>query len=268
MIGWLHGFLGAPAQWERVRSEGEAWWMPGHGPEPRVLPGAGFDEVVDALAPWTTGRRVLVGYSLGARLALSLALRHPGELRAVVLVGGTPGIEDASERAARAAADDALAESIGRGGLEAFVERWEALPLFETQRELEPEALAAQRSWRTRHRPEAIAWALSTLSTGRMPPLWEALAGAPFTVHAVTGERDEKFTRIAEEMVRRAEGRVVHHRVAGVGHNVVLEDPAAVARVVNGVTGWADGPVRSPRRVEHSPRTEGRPTGRGDGDVG
>lgn len=69
-----------------------------------------------------------------------------------------------------------------------------------------------------------------------MPPLWEALAGAPFTVHAVTGERDEKFTRIAEEMVRRGGGRVVHHRVAGVGHNVVLEDPAAVARVV-GVAG-------------------------------
>ena len=74
MIGWLHGFLGAPAQWERVRSEGEAWWMPGHGPEPWVLPGAGFDEVVDALAPWTTGRRVLVGYSLGARLPVGLQL--------------------------------------------------------------------------------------------------------------------------------------------------------------------------------------------------
>lgn len=69
-----------------------------------------------------------------------------------------------------------------------------------------------------------------------MPPLWERLASAPFTVHAVTGERDEKFTRIAEEMVRRGGGRVVHHRVAGVGHNVVLEDPAAVARVV-GVAG-------------------------------
>jgi 2-succinyl-6-hydroxy-2,4-cyclohexadiene-1-carboxylate synthase len=197
-----------------------------------VRPGAGFDEVVDALAPWTTGRRVLVGYSLGARLALSLALRHPGELRAVVLVGGTPGLEDAAERAARAAADDALAASIGRDGLEAFVERWEALPLFATQRELSHEVQAAQRSWRTQHRPEAIAWALSTLSTGRMPPLWDRLATAPFTVHAVTGARDEKFTRIAEEMVRRGGGRVVHHRVAGAGHNVVLEDPAAVARVV------------------------------------
>lgn len=239
MIGWLHGFLGAPAQWEGARAgEGEAWWMPGHGPSPRVQPwvqrGAGFEEVIDALAPWTTGRRVLVGYSLGARLALSLALRHPGELRAVVLVGGTPGIEDEGERAARAEADDALAASVAREGLEAFVERWEALPLFATQREVAPEALAGQRAWRTAHRPEAIAWALSTLSTGRMPPLWEALAGAPFAVHAVTGERDEKFTRIAEEMVRRGGGRVVHHRVEGAGHNVVLEAPAAVRRVVAG----------------------------------
>ncbi|MDO9021771.1 MAG: alpha/beta fold hydrolase [Deltaproteobacteria bacterium] len=208
--------------------------MPGHGPSPWVLPGAGFDEVLDALAPWTRGRRVLVGYSLGARLALSLALRHPGDLRAVVLVGGTPGIEDPAERAQRAAADDALAASIARDGLEAFVERWEALPLFATQREMAPERRAAQRAWRTAHEAGGIAWALSTLSTGRMPPLWEALATAPFAVHAVTGERDEKFTRIAEEMVRRGGGRVVHHRVAGAGHNVALEDPAAVSRVVAG----------------------------------
>ena len=212
--------------------------MPGHGPSPRVLPGAGFDEVIDALAPWTTGRRVLVGYSLGARLALSLALRHPGDLRAVVLVGGTPGIEDPAERAQRAAADDALAASIARDGLERFVERWEALPLFATQREMAPELRAAQRARRTAHEAGGIAWALSTLGTGRMPPLWEALATAPFAVHAVTGDRDEKFTRIAEEMVRRSGGRVVHHRVAGAGHNVALEDPAAVARVVAGA-GWS-----------------------------
>lgn len=241
MIGWLHGFLGAPAQWEAVRGEGEgegeAWWMPGHGPSPWVLPGAGYDEVVDALAPWAEGRRVLVGYSLGARLALSLALRHPGALRAVVLVGGTPGLDHPGERAARAAADDALAASIVREGVDAFVARWEALPLFATQRSLAPGVLAAQRAWRTGHRPEAIAWAFSALSVGRMPPLWGALARAPFAVHAVTGELDGKFTRIAEEMAGRGAGRVVHHRVAGAGHNVALEDPAAVARVVEGLTG-------------------------------
>ncbi|MDB4927817.1 MAG: menH [Myxococcaceae bacterium] len=237
MIGWLHGFLGAPAQWDGVREEGEAWWLPGHGPSPRVRPGAGFAEVVDALSPWTRGRRVLVGYSLGARLALALALRHPGDLRAVVLVGGTPGLEDAGERAQRVAADDALAATIARDGLDAFVDRWEALPLFATQRALPPEVLAAQRTWRAQHAPEGIAWALSTLSTGRMPPLWDALATAGVAVHAVAGERDEKFTRIAEEMVRRGEGRVVHHRVAGAGHNVALENPAAVARVVRTATG-------------------------------
>jgi 2-succinyl-6-hydroxy-2,4-cyclohexadiene-1-carboxylate synthase len=154
----------------------------------------------------------------------------------VVLVGGTPGLEDPAERAQRAAGDDALAASIGRDGLGAFVARWEALPLFATQRALAPGVLAAQRAWRTGHRPEAIAWALSTLSAGRMPPLWDALAGAPCAVHAVTGERDEKFTRVAETMVARGGGRVVHHRVAGAGHNVALEDPAAVARVVRVVS--------------------------------
>ena len=240
MIGWLHGFLGAPAQWEGVAGAGEPrWWLPGHGPSPWMPPGVGFDDVVDALAPWAEGRRVLVGYSLGARLALSLALRHPGELRAVVLVGGTPGLEDPAERAQRAAADDALSATIARDGIAAFVARWEALPLFATQRALGDEVRAAQRAWRTQHEPAGLAWALATLSTGRMPPLWERLATAPFAVHAVTGERDEKFTRLAEAMVRRGGGRVVHHRVAGVGHNVALEDPAAVARVVAAAAGGA-----------------------------
>lgn len=236
MIGWLHGFLGAPAQWDAVRARvgggGDAWWMPGHGPSPWVRAGVGFDEVVDALAPWVDGRRVLVGYSLGARLALSLALRHRGSLRAVVLVGGTPGLEDPTERAKRAADDDALAAGIARDGLAAFVDRWEALPLFATQRSLPAGVLAVQRSWRAAHDPAGVAWALSTLSSGRMPPCWDALATAPFAIHAVTGDRDEKFTRIAEEMVQRGGGRVRHHRVAGVGHNVVLEDPSAVAAIV------------------------------------
>ncbi len=235
MIGWLHGFLGAPAQWDAVRSTGDAPWMPGHGPSPRTE-GATFDEVLDTMAPWAAGRRVLVGYSLGARLALSLALRHPGDVRAVVLVGGTPGLEDPADRAKRAADDDAFAASIVRDGLDAFVQRWEALPLFATQRELPTEVRAAQRTWRGAHEAAGVAWALSTLSTGRMPSQWDALASAPFAVHAVTGERDEKFTRVADEMVRRGGGRVTHHRVAGVGHNVVLEDPSAVAAVVR--YGW------------------------------
>ncbi len=242
MTGWLHGFLGSPAQWDAVRAgaagEGDAPWMPGHGPSPWVRDGASFDDVLDALAPWAAGRRVLVGYSLGARLALSLALRHPGEVRSVVLVGGTPGIEDPAERARRAVDDDALAAGIGREGLDAFVRRWEALPLFATQDELPAEVRAAQRAWRGAHEAAGVAWALSTLSTGRMPPRWDALASAPFEVHAVTGERDGKFTRIAEEMARRGEGRVTHHRVAGVGHNVVLEDPAAVAAVVRACATW------------------------------
>ena len=235
MIGWLHGFLGAPAQWDALDLPGPRPWMPGHGPHARPRPGATFDAVVDELAAELRDVDVLVGYSMGARFALSLAVRRPGLFRTVVLVGGTPGIEDPRARAERAATDDGLAADLLRFGLDAFVERWEAQDLFATQRDLSQAVLDAQRHRRGAHRADAVAWALATLGTGRMPPCWDALAESPLHVHAVTGDRDAKFTAIAEEMVRRGRGSVTHHRVPGAGHNVVLEDPDAVARIVRGL---------------------------------
>ena len=64
---------------------------------------------------------VWLGYSMGGRFALNVALRHPGQVRRLVLVSATAGIDDPEERAARRRADEDLAGRIGTEGVAAFV---------------------------------------------------------------------------------------------------------------------------------------------------
>lgn len=234
----LHGFLGAPALWKPCFSRipglpfpVEHRWLPGHGPSPWTLPGASFERIVDAFAATIPAGTLLVGYSLGARLALSLLARHPGRFEAVLAFGGHPGLEDRRERDERVAADEAQACQIEREGLPAFVARWEQLPLFTTQRALPPSVLDGQRSARLSHEPDAVAWALRSLGLGVMPPLWAHLAALTGRLLLVTGERDEKFTTLA------ARTGVNHVVVAGSGHNVPMEDPEVSARLIEGWVG-------------------------------
>src|SRR5438067_8881063 len=103
-------------------------------------------EIRDASSPGT----VLVGYSMGARLALHAALREPARYSGLVLVGGTAGLDGASEREARRAADEELAAWIETRPIEEVVERWERSPVFATQ---SPGVIDAQRAGRLRHDP-------------------------------------------------------------------------------------------------------------------
>ncbi len=236
---YLHGFLGAPAAWRAVTecagdADARCLQVPGHGLAPFTPPGS-FEDVVDAVAAQalTDDRTELVGYSLGARVALAIALRHPRRVARVVLVGVSYGLDDARDREARARSDDALARSLERDGVARFVDAWESIPLFDSQRALPPERLAPQRAWRTQHTAKGLAWSLRALGLGQMPSYRAALARSTVPIALVTGARDDKFTAIAREMLRMRSG-VAHTVVEGVGHNAVLEAPDAVARVIAG----------------------------------
>jgi 2-succinyl-6-hydroxy-2,4-cyclohexadiene-1-carboxylate synthase len=115
---------------------------------------------------------VLVGYSMGGRLALRAALNDPRAYRALVLVGATPGIEDHALRRSRRAADDELAGWMERSGIDAVVDHWENQPVFATQ---SPELVHRQRRGRLSHQPQQLARMLRATGQGVLEPVWERL---------------------------------------------------------------------------------------------
>ena len=226
---YLHGFLGSPALWEgtvkQTRMPCYHEYLPGHGPAPWMLPDADFWTVIDALcARIPFPRFALFGYSLGARLALALALRHPDRVSSLVLVGVDPGIASQEDRSARQAWEDSLAEQLTTRGLPAFVNQWEALPLFDSQKRLPESIRSRQRAERLHHQESAIAWSLRTLGTGRMPNLWPLIPSLRVQTHVISGALDGKCTEIGQRLCS-VSPLFIQHTIPDSGHNPVLEAP-------------------------------------------
>jgi 2-succinyl-6-hydroxy-2,4-cyclohexadiene-1-carboxylate synthase len=228
----LHGFTQTRQSWRRTvqalagRYRALAPDLPGHG-NASTRP-ASFDAAgayVRALAP--AAPFTLAGYSMGGRIALHTALQTP-HVERLILVGASPGLQDAQERAERRAADAALAARIEAIGIEAFADEWGAQPLFAGQ----PERVrAAAYADRLRNTPQGLASALRGLGTGVMEPLWDRLPTLAVPVTLIVGERDDKFRAIAERMrARLPDARVV--TVPGTGHAPQLEAPEAVAEAI------------------------------------
>jgi 2-succinyl-6-hydroxy-2,4-cyclohexadiene-1-carboxylate synthase len=230
----LHGFAGQPSMWDALMAElGEPALcplLPGHGAQP-LCPEGGFFDAVDALAAEIPSPVRLVGYSLGARLALGLLSRHAERVVSALLVAVHPGLEDESARRERMRWDDDQAALLEDSGVVAFVDGWERLPLFASQAALPDEVLRKQRRERLGHRVEGLAWAMRTLGLGRMPSLWSELPRLGRRLRLVTGARDAKFSAMAERIVASAAG-AEHRVIEGAGHNPALEQPALLARVI------------------------------------
>jgi 2-succinyl-6-hydroxy-2,4-cyclohexadiene-1-carboxylate synthase len=199
----------------------------GHGappPEART-----FTEEVARLASLLPDEPVhLAGYSLGARLALSLALARPERVRRLTVIGVHPGLPTNKEKDTRRESDAAWRRMLTEGSLQAFVAAWEAQPLFATQRELPAAVTAAHREARLRHDPQGLARSLEVLGLGEMPDCRAALARLTLPVTLMAGERDEKFLGLARELARALPHAAL--RVApGAGHDLLLERPDLVA---------------------------------------
>jgi len=239
-IVFLHGFLGAPSMWKAVEARlrtpiANCLILPGHGGTPWFPPTpANFLSSVDAIAQSLPSSQpsTLVGYSMGARVALALALRHPEQIHSAILIGADAGIEDEAMRAERIAWDSSWAERAKNDSAEAFATAWESLPLFDSQKNISAEAQADLRAQRTSHTSAGIAWAMRTLGLGRMPSLWSLLEKNDVPLTLMSGALDRKFTEKSRAIVMRAKNaRAVV--VENVGHNVALEAPQAVANEVD-----------------------------------
>jgi 2-succinyl-6-hydroxy-2,4-cyclohexadiene-1-carboxylate synthase len=244
----LHGFTGSPRNFQRVIAEcplGQRIYAPallGHDPErplPKVDPAAAgrFEAEVDRLAADVEDRGLppvhVIGYSLGARMALGLVVRHPALVARATLVGVNPGLSTDDERERRRTVDAEWCALLEREGVPAFIDAWEKQALFATQSELPATLLDAQRHERLRHSAAGLRLSLQCTGLSEMPNYWTALRGIAQPIDLVVGERDEKFSALA----RRAGAELPAarlHIVPEVGHNVLLERPNTVAAILRG----------------------------------
>ena len=219
---FLHGFTQTGRSWDPVareladRYQTHTVDVPGHGASGSIR----ID--LPAAADWLAeigGSATYVGYSMGGRLALHLALAHPALVERLVLVSSTAGIADDAARATRRLEDERRADEIERDGVEAFLERWLALPLFAG---LPPDAAGLDE--RLANTTAGLASSLRLAGAGAQASLWDRLGTLTMPVLLVAGALDTKFVGIAEQMAAAIPPATLAI-VAGAGHVVHVERP-------------------------------------------
>lgn len=239
----VHGFTQTGASWRRIadalgtdaRRAGEHRYdvatptLPGHGGTPPA-------DLVTAAAQLAAdhGPATWVGYSMGGRACLHVALAHPSAVERLVLLGATAGIDDDAERNARRHRDELLATRIEAIGVERFVDEWLAQPMFQNV-PADPDGPGGAAERKRANTADGLAGALRLAGTGAQEPLWDRLEeigvlGIPTLVLA--GELDGKFKVVARRLAD-AIGASAHAEwVPHAGHAAHLEQPDAFVAIV------------------------------------
>lgn len=231
-IVFLHGFLGCGRDWAEISDALAADYhclavdLPGHGrsgPAPADWTMAA-QAILESVAALELAPPVLVGYSMGGRLALYLALRHAERFRGLALESSSPGLRSPAERAERRASDARLAQALEQEDMADFLTRWYSQPLFATlQRHPRFTHIQTQRGVNDGRR---LAQALRGLGTGAQPSLWEEWPACQLPTLLLSGALDEKYGGISAEMSR-LNPRACRLVLPDCGHNTHLEAPEA-----------------------------------------
>ncbi|MEE2767825.1 MAG: 2-succinyl-6-hydroxy-2,4-cyclohexadiene-1-carboxylate synthase [Actinomycetota bacterium] len=212
--------------------------LPGHGRTGVVeqVSEYRFENTIDAVAAVLSRlgheRVDVLGYSMGGRLALGLAIQHPERVQRSVLVSASAGVADNAQRTARRRADDQLAEELLERGIEWFVNYWMGLPMFASQDRLHPDILEASRRQRLENDPRGLARSLRGVGSGNQPPLWRRLDEVAGPVLIVVGEEDTQFRSLGVRMATGLRDAAIAV-IPEAGHACHLENPEATTTAVS-----------------------------------
>jgi 2-succinyl-6-hydroxy-2,4-cyclohexadiene-1-carboxylate synthase len=240
----LHGFTGSARTWDQAAGRWQAGHrvivpdLLGHGRSAAPADPARYAlevqsaDLATLLDELDVGPADVVGYSMGARLALHLALLHPDRVSSLVLESPSAGIEDGSEREARRSADERLALTLEQQGLATFVEMWQAQPLFASHARLSPEDRERLQAERMGHDPRGLAASLRGAGQGVMAPLHDRLGAIGCPALVMAGSLDAPGLGRAR-LVAAGLPHATLAIVAGAGHTPHLEQPQEFLRLAS-----------------------------------
>lgn len=237
----LHGFTGSTKTWHELAGQLKDKRVVlidllGHGataiPEDtsRYAMEQQVEDLHELFAALGLDSFILLGYSMGGRVALAYANAYPEKIKALILESASPGLETAEEQLERRERDSALAQKIVQNGMESFVNSWEAIPLFASQKLLPAVVRERVRSERLAQSPEGLAGSLNGMGTGAQQSYWEQLEVLEVPVLLVTGCLDEKFIAIGRRMAERI--KRAQHVTLHAGHAIHVEKPVEFATII------------------------------------
>lgn len=260
--GWplllLHGFTGSAETWRPFRSAWPGYELlavdlVGHGrtelpvDHARATMASVVDDLVALLDALRIEQTAILGYSMGGRVALRLALAAPTRVSALVLESASPGIASALDRQARVMADERLARVVEEEGIAAFVAQWEALPLWASQARLPAATRDRLRQQRLASAPAGLALSLRGMGAGRDEPILDRLNALPMPALLVVGAEDQKYRLLAEAMANQMQNAEIAV-VPEAGHTPHLEQPDQFATIVGRFLDAVNRPAANARR--------------------
>lgn len=243
VIVFLHGFTGSTATWDEVMAQLKGRFhmiavdLMGHGKTsiPAEVSRYRMDEQLADLEALFSQLKItnftLVGYSMGGRIALAYTNKYPERVRTLILESASPGLKTVAERDARKEADAKLANRIETEGVAKFVDFWENIPLFESQKKLSEKQRQRVREERLSQDEIGLSNSLKGMGTGSQLSYWEELRDMELLVLLLTGEIDKKFVDISREM-KELLPNATHDTIKNAGHAIHVENPVLFATMV------------------------------------
>jgi len=229
----IHGFTGSSEDWNDVRNsmKGVRFLLldlPGHGrsdssPDLKYYTQENLVKLIEDIRNGLGLKRlIIIGYSMGGRLALSYAVEYPDNLQKLIIESGHAGLETEEERSERTNQDEKLADFIVQNEIDDFVDFWMSKDIFVTQSNLPESERVEIRNRKLLNSTRGLSNMLKGFSPGRMTPLWDKLRKVHCDTLLIAGELDVKYCEVGKKM----QNKIINSRleiVDGAGHNVHLE---------------------------------------------